>query len=127
MRLNLLDPRLIVGVMVIALITLLGFTLYMRERRKTTVRLRERFGSEYDRAVREHGSERMAEEKLADREMRVEALMIRDLEHLVRPLIFINTHGYPNIFPRALETQINSVSLNTFVSHLPSTFARSTL
>ena len=50
----------------------------MRNRRKTAG-LRQRFGSEYDRAVLEHGSEHKAEAKLADRETRVESLKIREL------------------------------------------------
>ena len=40
---------------------------------------RNRFGSEYDREVMEHGSSRKAEAKLADRETRVDALKIREL------------------------------------------------
>jgi hypothetical protein len=49
-------------------------------RRRTRIRtLRNRFGSEYDRVVLEHGSSRKAEAKLADRESRVGALKIREL------------------------------------------------
>jgi hypothetical protein len=52
----------------------------MRKRKNTTTGLRDRFGPEYDRAVLQHGSERKAEAKLADRETRVEMLKIRDLD-----------------------------------------------
>jgi hypothetical protein len=79
MHFNLMDPRLIAGVVVIVLIMIVAIALYVRERRKTTAALRTRFGSEYDRAVLEHGSEHKAEAKLADREARVENLKIRDL------------------------------------------------
>jgi hypothetical protein len=79
MLLNLMDPRLIVGVAVIVLIIVIGVALYVRKKRKTTVGLRARFGPEYDRAVLTHGSERKAEAKLEDRETRVESLKIRDL------------------------------------------------
>jgi hypothetical protein len=79
MHLNLQDPRLIVGVAVIVLLIVVGVALYVRKRRNTTAGLRRRFGAEYDRAVLEHGSERNAEVKLADREMRVENLKIRNL------------------------------------------------
>ena len=49
-------------------------------RRGTRTRtLRNRFGSEYDRTVLEHGSSRKAEAKLAERETRVDALKIREL------------------------------------------------
>jgi hypothetical protein len=54
--------------------------LYVRKRRSTTANLRQKFGPEYERAVREHGSERKAEAKLEDREKRVETLNIRDLD-----------------------------------------------
>ena len=79
MHLNLTDPRLIAGVVVIVLIIVVAVALYIRNRRKTTAGFRKRFGSEYDRAVLEHGSERKAEAKLADRETRVENLKIRAL------------------------------------------------
>ena len=52
---------------------------YFKRRKVKTVALRNRFGSEYDRAILEHGSSRKAEAKLADRETRVEALKIREL------------------------------------------------
>jgi hypothetical protein len=81
MNVNLLDPKLIVlAVAVILIIAVLLAWLYVRKRRSTTAGLRQRFGPEYERAVREHGSERKAEAKLADREKRVEKLTIRDLD-----------------------------------------------
>jgi len=58
--------------------------LYVRKRRSTTAGLRQKFGPEYERAVREHGSERKAEAKLADRQERVEKLHIRDLDPMER-------------------------------------------
>jgi len=80
MKLNLLDPKLIV----LAFAVILGIAvlawLYMHKRRSTTADLRQRFGPEYERAVQTHGSERKAEAKLADREKRVEKLNIRDLD-----------------------------------------------
>jgi hypothetical protein len=80
MNLNLMNPTLIViAVGVIVVIAVLGW-LYLRKRRQTTAGLQQRFGSEYGRAVREHGSERKAEANLADREKRVDKLNIRDLE-----------------------------------------------
>jgi hypothetical protein len=65
-----------VGVLIIA-----GLAwLYVRKRRSTTAGLRQRFGTEYDRAIQAHGSARKAEGKLADREERVGKLTIRDLD-----------------------------------------------
>ncbi len=84
MNINLMDPKLLVlAAAAILLIAALGL-LYMRKRRSTTADLRHKFGPEYERAVREHGSERKAEAKLADREKRVEKLTIRDLDPMER-------------------------------------------
>ncbi len=80
MNLNLMDPKLIVlAVAVILAIAVLGW-LYLRKRSQRTAGLQQKFGSEYERAVQEHGSERKAEANLADREKRVNKLNIRDLE-----------------------------------------------
>ena len=85
MNLNLMEPKLIVLVAaVVILIMALLALVYLRKRRSTTADLRQRFGPEYERAVREHGSERKAEAKLADREKRVEKLTIRDLDPMER-------------------------------------------
>lgn len=80
MNLNLQDPKLIVVAAVVILVIAVLAWLYVRKRRSTTADLRQRFGPEYGRAVREHGSERKAEAKLTDREKRVEKLNIRDLD-----------------------------------------------
>lgn len=79
MHFNFTDPRFIFGVLVVVLIvgTVLG--IYIERRKKRTQALRNRFGTEYDRAVSVHGSEQKAEAKLADRATRVEKLNIRDL------------------------------------------------
>jgi hypothetical protein len=80
MNLNPMDPKLIMLAAVAILIAAALALLYVRKRRSTTANLRQKFGPEYERAVREHGSERKAEAKLADREKRVETLNIRDLD-----------------------------------------------
>jgi hypothetical protein len=64
---------------VILVIAVLAW-VYVQKRRSRTADLREKFGPEYDRAVRAHGGERKAEGKLEDREKRVEKLKIRDLD-----------------------------------------------
>ena len=79
MNLDPLDPKIIVLAAVILVIAVLA-VMYVRKRRSTTTDLRQKFGPEYERAVREHGSERKAEAKLVDRERRVEKLTIRDLD-----------------------------------------------
>ena len=84
MNLNLLDPKLIVIAGAVILIIAVLAWLYVRKRRSTRAGLRQRFGPEYERAVREHGSERKGEAKLTDREKRVEKLNIRDLDAMER-------------------------------------------
>src|SRR6202521_184380 len=80
MNLNPMDPKLIM-LAAVAILILAGLAwLYVRKRRSTTANLRQKFGPEYERAVREHGSERKAEAKLEDREERVETLNIRDFD-----------------------------------------------
>ena len=74
------NPKLIAIALAAALLIVLAIVLYTRKRKKTTVALRQRFGTEYDRAVLQQGSERKAEAKLADREARVQLLKIRDLD-----------------------------------------------
>src|ERR1039457_5453350 len=84
MNLNLLDPKLIVHTAVVILVIAVLAWLYVRKRRSTSADLRQKFGPEYERAGLEHGSERKAEAKLADREERVEKLKIRNLDPMER-------------------------------------------
>jgi len=87
MNLNLMDPKLIALAVAVVLIIVVAIALYMRKRKNAknaTAELRDRFGPEYDRAVKQHGSERKAEAKLTDRETRVEMLKIRDLDSAER-------------------------------------------
>src|SRR6185437_14328301 len=63
----------------VVLLIVIFACLYI-QRRRVTAALRQRFGTEYERVVTEHGSERKAQEKLLDREKRVEKLDIRELD-----------------------------------------------
>jgi len=78
----LLDPKLIALVAVLIVIIAALAWLYVRKRRSTTADLRQKFGSEYDRAVLTHGSGRKAEAKLTDREKRIDELHIRELDSI---------------------------------------------
>ncbi len=80
MNLNLTDPKLIVAATAIVVLLVVAVALYIRKRKMTSAELRNRFGPEYQRAVQQHGSERKAEAKLADREARVDMLKLRDLD-----------------------------------------------
>ena len=84
MNLNLMDPKVIALAVAVILIIAVLVLLYMRKRRSTTANLRKKFGPEYNRAVRVHGTERKAEAKLEDREKRVEKLNLRDLDPMER-------------------------------------------
>lgn len=65
---------IIIAVIIVAAV--IGYVLQQRQRSK---RLRSRFGPEYDRAVREHGSPAKAERALRAREKRMEKIHIRSL------------------------------------------------
>jgi len=73
----------VLAVAAIALIIAIA-VVYLRGRRATSARIRQRFGPEYERAVREHGSERRAEAQLVNREKRIETLSIRELAPIER-------------------------------------------
>ena len=84
MNLSLMDPKVIALAVAMILIVAVLALLYVRKRRSTSAELRRKFGPEYDRAVRVHGTERKAEAKLEDREKRVEKLTLRDLDSMER-------------------------------------------
>jgi len=73
------NTEIIVAALVLVLVVGIAIAWYVERRRTRTLAFRNRFGSEYDRAVVTHGSPREAEAKLADRESRVKTLVIRDL------------------------------------------------
>src|ERR1700685_79069 len=84
MNLNLMDPKLIAIAVAVVIMIALAIVLYMHKRKKNTAELRDRFGPEYDRAIQQHGTERKAEAKRAERETRVERLKIRELDTIER-------------------------------------------
>src|SRR3954467_7663305 len=65
--------------LIIAVIVLAGVIAWLLLDRRKSMRLRSRFGPEYERTVRETGDRRRAEEELARREHRVERLRIHPL------------------------------------------------
>jgi hypothetical protein len=72
------NTELVIAAIVLVVVVILVGDYLNRRKAKTAV-LRKRFGTEYDRAVLEHGSSDTAEGKLVDREDRVHALQIHDL------------------------------------------------
>ena len=81
MKLSPLEMELIVIAVVVLLVA--GLSWWYVRRRKTAA-LRQKFGSEYNRAVLVHGSEQKAEAKLTDREERVGRFALRDLDSVER-------------------------------------------
>ena len=74
------DTRTLILVLIVvaALIALLAFLL-ITSRKRSSDRLRRRFGAEYDRVVLEHGDRTKAEAVLLEREKRVHKFSIRSL------------------------------------------------
>jgi len=116
MNLQFTNAQLIVAAFALVVVALIAVGVYLEFRKSKTRALRNRFGSEYDRAVVTSGSPRKAENKLADRETRVEALKIRDLEAAERDRYAAEWHTVQSRFvdhPKAAVTEaddlVNSV------------------
>ena len=73
------SDQLLWGGIILALLVVIAVAAYMEHRKTRTIKLRSRFGSEYDRAVKQSGSSGRAEAKLENRSTRVQTLVIRDL------------------------------------------------
>ena len=85
---------------------------YLLHRKAKTAGLRTRFGSEYDRALQEHGSPQKAEAKLADRETRVGTLKIRELGATERERFIVEWQGVQSHFvdhPKASITEADEL------------------
>jgi hypothetical protein len=72
------DPK-IIAVVVVVVLFLVGITIWVITQRQRKAALRKRFGPEYDRVMRERGSERAAQSALQEREKRIEKYHIREL------------------------------------------------
>ena len=72
-------PIVPIVVGVLFLVALIGLLVWTSTRRKRSEELRERFGPEYERAVNEYGDAKLAEQKLRERQERVEGLELRAL------------------------------------------------
>jgi hypothetical protein len=109
---QLTDPRLIAVAVAVVLVVAVLAWLYVRRRRTTTAALRQRFGPEYEQAVREHGSERRAEAQLANREKRVEKLNIRNLDPTERERFSGQWHSLQSRFvddPKGAVTEADEL------------------
>jgi len=72
-----MDPKIAIVVAVVVVVVVLAI-VWMIARKRRTEALRQRFGPEYERTVREHGPGR-AETVLSEREKRVDRFQIREL------------------------------------------------
>jgi hypothetical protein len=73
------SPAFIIGVVVVVVLIAAAIAVVVNLQKQKTAKLRSRFGTEYDLAVREAGSRKKAEEALHARCKRIEHLKIRDL------------------------------------------------
>ena len=106
------STQLIVAAIVLVVLILVAIGVFVQRRRSRTLALRGRFGSEYDRAVLKHGSASEAESKLADREVRVQALKIRELGATERERFVAEWHTVQSRFvdhPRAAVTEADDL------------------
>jgi hypothetical protein len=108
---HLTSTQLIVAACAIVVVVI-AVAAYVVRRRTRTRALRDRFGSEYDRAVVSHGSSRRAEAKLAGRETRVDALEIRELGATERDRFVAEWHTVQSRFvdhPKAALTEADDL------------------
>jgi hypothetical protein len=106
------NNQLIVAALALLVVVLIVLGAFLERRKSKTAAFRNRFGSEYDRAVLTQGSPSKAETKLADRETRVEALKLRDLDAAERGHFAAEWHVVQSRFvdhPRAAVTEADDL------------------
>jgi hypothetical protein len=104
--------QLIAAAVVLVVLIAVAIGAFVQNRRARTLAFRNRFGTEYDRAVLTHGSAREAEAKLADRETRVGALKIRELGVTERERFVTEWHTIQSRFvdhPRMAVTEADDL------------------
>jgi hypothetical protein len=77
-----MDPKIVIAIIVVAVLAVVAFFLVTRRRK--TEHLKQKFGSEYDRLVHQHGDPQRAETVLAAREKRVSHFELRSLPPIER-------------------------------------------
>jgi hypothetical protein len=76
--------QLVIAAVILIVLIAIIVGIFVQRSRTRTLAFRNRFGTEYDRAVTTHGSARKAELQLAKREDRVEEMKIRELGSIER-------------------------------------------
>src|SRR5687768_13143343 len=78
------ETLIIIGLCALALVAVFVTIAVSRRSNTRRLRLRERFGPEYERAVEDYGSETSAERELVTRARRVQKFHLRDLGNETR-------------------------------------------
>jgi hypothetical protein len=73
------NPAVLIGAVVVLLVVVAIVAIVANRRKRRSEELRQRFGSEYDLVLREHGARTRAEARLLDRVRRVGRMQIRSL------------------------------------------------
>ena len=97
---------------VLIVVALIAVGAYLQRRKAKTLALRNRFGTEYDRAVLDHGSTKKAEAKLIDREIRVESFQTRELGATERERFVTEWHTVQSRFvdhPKTAVTEADDL------------------
>jgi hypothetical protein len=105
------NTQLLFAAVVLVLVIVIAVAGYIEHHRTRTLALRNRFGTEYDRAVLKSGT-RAAESKLDDRKTRVDTLVIRDLGVTERERFVTEWHTVQSRFvdhPRASVTEADDL------------------
>jgi hypothetical protein len=109
--------QIVVAALVFVVVVGIAIAAFVGHRRTRTRALRNRFGSEYDRAVVTHGSSHQAEAKLADRQTRVKAFEIRELGVTERERLVTEWHTVQARFvdhPKSAVTEADEL-INTLL------------
>jgi len=112
MNLPFTNLQFAIAASILAVILIAALVIYTRARKSRTAAFKNRFGTEYDRAVVTHGSSQKAESKLAARENRVDALKIRELGPAERERFIVQWDSLQSRFvdhPKAAVTEADDL------------------
>jgi hypothetical protein len=112
LNVNYQSPVFIIGCVVVLCVIVAIISLIVDRRRKATLNLRNRFGSEYDYCLREHKSRDKAEADLRERIHRVGSLKLRELSDSERARLAAEWDAIQSHFidhPRGTVTQADEL------------------
>jgi hypothetical protein len=112
LNVNYQSPVFIIGCVVVLCVIVAIISLIVDRRRKATLNLRNRFGSEYDYCLREHKSRDKAEADLRERIHRVGSLKLRELSDSERARLAAEWDAIQSHFidhPRGSVTQADEL------------------